>query len=97
MNNLSLESYYVAVFKYYAFDHLSFDIFAGFSSFSSISGKIEEGSAVQKLEEKSFPVKIWIIVKKIWLSQQKMNGNDAIIFYILKEQLNSFQTSGNGF
>ena len=26
-----------------------------------------------------------------------MNGNEAIIFEILKELLNSFQTSGNGF
>ena len=38
--NPSLESYYVAVFKYYAFDHLSCDIFADISSFSSISEKI---------------------------------------------------------
>ena len=26
-----------------------------------------------------------------------MNGNEAIVFQILKELLNSFQTSGNGF
>ena len=39
MNNLSLESFYVVVLKYYAFDNLSYDIFADVSSFSSISGK----------------------------------------------------------
>ena len=38
-------------------------------------------SAVQKLEEKCFPIKIWIIAKKICLLQQKMNGNYAIIWY----------------
>ena len=33
MNNLSLERYYVIVFKYYAFEQLSCDIFADISSF----------------------------------------------------------------
>ena len=99
MNNLSSERYYVFVFKYYTFDHFSFDLFADVSIFSSISGKIchvaslnliqlhlmflvyllatnglsvcrsleklkdegltmFRGSAVQKLEEKCFSVKI---------------------------------------
>ena len=48
-------------------------------------------------KEKCFPVKIWTIFKEICLSEDKMNGNYATIFDILKEQLNSFQTSGNGF
>ena len=39
------------------------------------------GLAVQKLEKKNFSVKIWIIIKKICLCQQKMNGNDAINFW----------------
>ena len=41
MNNPLLESYYVAVFKYYAFQHLSWDIFPDVSSFSSISIRYE--------------------------------------------------------
>ena len=40
MNNLSLESYSVGVFKYYAFDNFSCDIFADVISFTTISGKI---------------------------------------------------------
>ena len=40
MNNPSLESYYVVVFKYYPFDHLSYDIFAEAISASSISGEL---------------------------------------------------------
>ena len=104
MNNASLESYYIVVFKYLAIDYLSCNIFADASSFSSISGKIRHvaslnhiqphlmflvyllatnvlsvcryfkklknegstmfrGSAVQKLEEKCFSVRIWTIVK----------------------------------
>ena len=42
------------------------------------------GSIVQKLEEKYFIVKIWIIIKKIWLRQRKMNGCDAITFWYFK-------------
>ena len=38
------------------------------------------GLAVQKLEEICFSVKICIIIKKICLHQQKMNGNDDIVF-----------------
>ena len=41
------------------------------------------GSVVRKLQEKCFSVKIWITIKKICLHQQKMNGNDTIIFLIL--------------
>ena len=115
MNNLSLEIYYVVVFKYYVFDHISCDIFARACNFSSISGKIHHvasfnpiqlylmtinvisvcrslkklktegwnlfrGSVVQKLEKKCFSVKIWIIIKKICLYQQKINGNNVITF-----------------
>ena len=40
MNNPSLESYYVVLFKYYAFDHFSCDVFADVSRFSSISKKV---------------------------------------------------------
>ena len=142
MNQLSdfpsLESYYVVVFQYNAFDHLVCDIFTDISSFHWFQEKYfichhptpfnfvwyfwytywppmwyqyvdlskswkNEGSTmlsgpmVQKLEEKCFSVKIWIIIIKICLHQQKMNVNDAIFFDILKEQLNSFKTSGNGF
>ena len=39
------------------------------------------GSAIQTLEEILFSVRIWIIIKKIYLHQQKMNGNDAIIYW----------------
>ena len=38
------------------------------------------GSAPQKLEEKRFSVKIWLIIRKICLRQRKMNGNDTITF-----------------
>ena len=40
MNNPSLESYYVVIFKCYAFDNISCNISAYVSSFSSISRKI---------------------------------------------------------
>ena len=40
MNNPSLESYCVVVFKYYAFQHFPCDTFADVSIVTSISGKI---------------------------------------------------------
>ena len=38
-------------------------------------------SAVQRLAEKYFSVKVWIIIKKICLRRQKINGNGAIFFW----------------
>ena len=43
------------------------------------------GSVAQKLEKKTFSIKILIIIWKICLRQQKMNGNDTIVFHILKK------------
>ena len=43
------------------------------------------GSVAQKLEKKTFSIKILIIIWKICLRQQKMNGNDIIVFHILKK------------
>ena len=45
MNSPSLENNYVIVCKYYAFEHLSCDIFGDFSIFSLISGKIPHGAS----------------------------------------------------
>ena len=42
MNDPSLESYYVGVFKYCAFDHLSCNIYTDVSTFSSISEKVHQ-------------------------------------------------------
>ena len=117
MSNSSLESYYVVVFKYYAFEHLSCDSFADVSSFSLISEKISLAASFKpiwrhmarffKKERKFFRVwwnkswliflliglflsklkqsnkknSFWIIIEKICLHQQKMNPNDAIIFW----------------
>ena len=44
------------------------------------------GSAIQKLEEKCFSVKIWIIIKKICSRQQKMNCNYPIFFLHFERQ-----------
>ena len=105
MNNPSLESYYVAVFKYYAFYHFSCNFFADLSiptsekkylditqphatpfdvfvipighqwlisMWNSQKVKIVEstmliGSVNQKLKEECLSVKIWIIIKKMYL------------------------------
>lgn len=56
-----------------------------------------QGISSSKIRWKMFSMKIYIFIKKIRLHQQNMKANDALIFYISKELLNSFQMSGNGF
>ena len=55
------------------------------------------GSAVPKLEKKFVSAKIWTIIKEICLGQQRMNCNDAIIFWYFERTTHSFQMSGNRF
>ena len=45
------------------------------------------GSVAQKLEKKTFSIKILIIIRKICLRQQKMNGNDTIVFSHFEKKL----------
>ena len=78
-----------------------FHIFSGHqwvilsSSFKMLKNEVihAQGGSGSKI----FSLKIWIIIKKLSTCQQKMNDNNVISFYILKELLNSFQTSGNEF
>ena len=111
MNNSSLESSYVFVFRYHGLNHLSCDIFADVSGSSSILVKIRHmvsSNPIQahlmllvylfatkmlsvcrsfsKLKNESisgskFEENFWIIITKICLLHQKINGNGAIIFW----------------
>ena len=97
MNKSSLESYYVVVFKYYAFDHFSCLFCWGQQFFidfrKNMSGGINhvQGISASKIRWKMFFRKN-LIIKKIYLHQQKMSGNNANFFDIFKELLNSFFT-----
>ena len=111
MNNSLLESYYVVVFTFYAFGHLSCDIYGDVSSFYLFHENryfmwhlltpfnpiwyfwytycppmcyqfVELSRSTKIRGQPCFSVKIWIISKKLCLSQQKMTGNDVMLFWI---------------
>ena len=55
------------------------------------------GSGVQKLDEKCFSIQNWIYIKKYAYVSKKWMLMMQCFFGVLKELLNSFQTSGNEF
>ena len=66
MNNPSLESYYIVVFKYYAFDHLLCEILA--RSVASISGKTRHVASSNPIQ----PHLIYLVYLLVYLYTYNM-------------------------